>query len=233
MNYFTKKDDKKSAFTVSTKTVIIQFTIFILFVLTILGIAYIPKLRENPKPVELKEQFFQEYGNFYEAFRVMQLKSFLESDLNRTPSFGRKFAGFFKIESTCEDYFDACLWNNLTYKTLDGEIIPAYMGAPNVGQFRTRTGALYMLYGYANEMWVFVDVNGIKKGPNRFGIDTFAFFIDEEGSSLKLMGAQGTPFQIMDLYCNPYTSNKYNGLACPIKATIDQEYFKDTVNILY
>lgn len=233
MNYYTKKPNNNSAFTVSAKTVLKQFLLFIVIVASILLIAYAPKIKDNPNPAELREQFFAEYGKFYEAFRIMEAKNFLVSNLNRTPSFGRKFGGFFELESLCDDFLDSCLWNNITYKTLDGEIIPAYLGAPNLGQFRTRSGALYMLYGYGNEMWIFVDINGIKKLPNRFGLDIFAFYIGEDAMSLKLMGAEGTPFQTMNLYCNPYTSNKYNGLSCPIKATLDKEYFNDMHKILY
>ena len=233
MNYNTNKSDKGSAFTVSGMTVLKQFILFIVIVASILVIAYAPKLKDNPNPTELREQFFAEYGRFYEAYRAMEHRGFLAANLNRTPSFGRKFGGFFDLESLCEDYFDTCLWNNLTYKTLDGEIIPAYLGSPNVGQFRTKSGALYLLYSYGNEMWIFVDVNGIKKLPNRFGFDIFAFYIGDEDLSLKLMGAEGTPFQTMNLYCNPYTSNKYNGMSCPIKAILDKDFFIDMHKILY
>ncbi len=232
MNYYTKKRTE-SAFNGSVKSLIIHFIILVVFSTTILLIYFAPKLKDNPKPNELREQFFIEYGALHESFKAMQAKNFLASNLNRSPSFARKFGGFFKLESICDDYFDSCLWNNLTYKTLDGGIIPSYLGVPNVGQFKTRTGALYLLYSNGSEMWILIDVNGIKKLPNRLGLDTFAFFIDDDESTVKLMGADGTPFKMMDLYCNPYTSNKYNGMSCPIKATLDQDYFDDMIKILY
>ena len=164
----------------------------------------------------------------------MHSRNFDFEQNNKSHHFLKKFAGFFDLESVCESYTEPCLWNNLTYKTLDGEITPAYYGTPNIGQFITKSGALYMLYTYGeNDLWAFVDINGIRKRPNRFGIDVFLFYIPANTGILRYMGASGTPYQSISLYCNPYVSNKFNGFSCPYKAVLDRNYFEEAIALMY
>lgn len=185
-------------------------------------------------PASAKEMFYSEVSNFYTVYKGMMEKDFDFSVYKKNPKFFKKFAGFFNLSSTCSDYTEPCLWNSMTYKTLDGEISPSYFGVPNVGQFITKSGALYMLYAYEdNNLWIFVDVNGIKGKPNRFGVDVFSFYIDSGNPELQYMGAKGTPYKSLNLYCNPYDSNKYNGLACSYKVVLDENYFDDTFKALF
>ena len=186
------------------------------------------------QPEETREKFIEEARIFYSTVDNMRSKNFDLVGFKKDRTFFKKFAGFFDIDGVCDNYTDPCLWNNMTYKTLDGEITPSFYRTPNIGQFRTKTGALYMLYSYdENDLRVFVDINGINKKPNRFGADVFAFYMDSYSGDLKYMGDAGTPYRNMNLYCNPYTSNKFNGFACPYKAILDKEYFNDTFKVIY
>lgn len=232
MSYYTKiKEKKKIEF--SWKKFLIKFaiTLGIIFIASLAII--IPKMSNRLNPEHLQARFMLEYNDLKQAYKAMQKKGFDVILVKVDNNFAKKFAGYFKLESTCDDYSDACLFNNLTYKTLDGKIIPLYYGAPNVGQFRTRSGALYMLYWYGDSLWVFIDINGIAQKPNRFGLDLFAFLINENDRQLRMMGSKGTPFIDMDLYCNPLISNKFNGLSCPFKAVMDQDYFEKTIKDLH
>lgn len=205
-----------------------------LFIFCVVGLGvsfYIEGKRIDPSDLQYK--FIKEYSDLNNAYQMMKKKDFDFEVRDKRHGFARKFAGFFKLESVCEDYSDACLWNNITYKTLDGNIIAVYLGAPNVGQFRTVSGALYMLYSFENDLWIMVDTNGIVKGPNRFGVDLFGYYIRDNNSGLKFMGERTTPYSNLVLYCNPEESNKYNGLSCPYKAFIDKEYFPSTIEKLY
>lgn len=232
MSYYDKKREKVVA-QISLKNILFNLLVFFIMTGVIAFLFSVPKIRDTYNPTELRQQFLAEHTEFVEAFRLMKERNFNFQELNKSHAYAKKFAGFFKLEGLCDDYFEACLFNNLTYRTLDGGIVPSYFGSPNVGQFRTRSGALYLIYKYENDLWIFVDVNGIKKKPNRFGVDIFGFYIDEDGNSLKAMGTAGTPFQSINEYCNPKISNRYNGMSCPIKALIDDDYFVNTIKTLF
>lgn len=69
-----------------------------------------------------------------------------------------------------------------------------------------------------------IDVNGIKKKPNRWGHDLFTFQILENGKLLP-MGATGTLFG--EEYCSPLSTDPTNGIGCTYKALTDDDYFKN------
>lgn len=56
-----------------------------------------------------------------------------------------------------------------------------------------------------------VDLNGAKK-PNVMGIDQFQFRVGKNG--IFPMGMQDDTTRPIEIYCNPSTTNSYNGYAC-------------------
>lgn len=74
-----------------------------------------------------------------------------------------------------------------------------------------------------NGVYLTVDINGLKNGPNKFGYDFFMFQI--VGGVLKPMGAVGTTetFRV----CSETSSSSYNGRGCTVKAVNEKDYFKN------
>jgi hypothetical protein len=72
--------------------------------------------------------------------------------------------------------------------------------------------------GAGNErVWVWFDVNGYDKKPNRVGVDLFAFELTKDGEFLP-MGAKGTLFYGADsTYCSKTSQNDLNGINCTYK----------------
>ena len=75
-------------------------------------------------------------------------------------------------------------------------------------------------------MDVTVDVNGIKKRPNRWGYDLFTFELTNSGKLLP-MGAEGTHYTDMSKYCSATNTGNTNGIACTYKALTDKNYWKN------
>ena len=169
MSYYNKKFEIKDTF--SPGWYLLKVALFFAVAFSIIGIHRFYEYNSRLEPVAARERFMEEARDFHNAVENMHHKHFDFSAYKKSRVFFKKFAGFFNLESLCDNYSDACLWNNLTYRTLDGEILPVYYGTPNVGQFRVKSGALYMLYTYGeNDLWIFVDGNGINRQPNRFGL---------------------------------------------------------------
>ena len=84
-------------------------------------------------------------------------------------------------------------------------------------------------YSDGSHCWIHVDINGVKNGPNRFGVDVFTFqFID---GKLLAMGDEGTVYSDLGKYCNLKVSNNFNGLACAHYAKADADWFKKAVKL--
>ena len=220
--------------TFSAKAYLFKCFLFFAVVFAVIGWNKYSDFKARLNPEETRNRFFEEAQALGTAVSDMHQRGFDLVGYKKNRQFFKRFAGFFDLEGVCDNYSDPCLWNNMTYKTLDGEITPSYYNTPNVGQFRTKSGALYMLYSYEdNDLRIFVDINGIKQKPNRFGMDVFAFYVDTYSGALRYMGEDGTPYKELNLYCNPYVSNKYNGISCPYKAVLDKDYFIDTFKVVY
>lgn len=73
-----------------------------------------------------------------------------------------------------------------------------------------------------SRVYISVDVNGYKKGPNIWGHDLFTFQLMDNGKLLP-MGAPGTTWTNM---CSRTSSERYNGIGCTSKALSDPSYFK-------
>ena len=73
-----------------------------------------------------------------------------------------------------------------------------------------------------SRVYISVDVNGYKKGPNIWGHDLFTFQLMDNGKLLP-MGAPGTAWTNM---CSKTSTERYNGIGCTSKALSDPNYFK-------
>ena len=92
------------------------------------------------------------------------------------------------------------------------------------GQFLLRNGMTIYIENEAS-IYLSLDVNGMYKGPNRWGHDLFTFQVMDSGKLLP-MGADGTNYNEDD-FCSVTSSSKYNGIACTNKALTEQNYWKN------
>ena len=113
--------------------------------------------------------------------------------------------------------------NYETY-TRDRNIKSAFL---DDGQFIFSDGMFVMIENVGDQnLFISVDVNGIKKRPNAWGHDLFTFQVTDDGRLLP-MGAIGTRYTDMNTYCSPTSSDDQNGIACTEKALCDSKYFKN------
>ena len=97
------------------------------------------------------------------------------------------------------------------------------------GEFILPDGmAIYIENYNSKNLMLSIDVNGVKKRPNRWGHDLFTFSIDNETGKLIPNGIDGAYIEeaSRDSYCSLTASHKDNGLSCSYYALTDPNYFK-------
>ena len=215
----------------------------VLITLGIIGIVAaitIPNLMTNNKAKKLRSQFLKSYSVISQSIKLMQ-----NDDISLDPSTYSNQNSFY---STYKKYFNVAIACGVTsihegkgssplcysrgdteYKALDGKSTPPYNRFDD-GQFILQDGMLIMLdnpYNNASNvnLWVSVDINGKRNGPNRLGVDVFTFVMGDNEALLP-MGANGTPITNLENYCNPKYVNTQSGIACAQKAMSDSDYFK-------
>ena len=93
------------------------------------------------------------------------------------------------------------------------------------GQFLLRNGMTIYVENEGS-IYLSLDVNGMYKGPNRWGHDLFTFQIMNNGKLLP-MGADGTAYKDASKFCSATSSSKYNGIGCTNKALTEDDYWKN------
>ena len=138
-------------------------------------------------------------------------------------------------DSQADSNYDKCVQNGeyseegkYTYKTYSGE--KAEERCLDDGQLVLTDGSILMFENPLRSTRVFVsiDVNGFKKGPNQWGVDLFTFQLMEDGKLLP-MGQAGTYYEFTDgssLLCDKTSGNKLNGIACTARALYDKDFWK-------
>lgn len=118
-------------------------------------------------------------------------------------------------------------YNYRNYKSFHGGTIG--YSVLDDGSFITLDGILYMFEnaggGNRHTTYITIDVNGMKKPPNKWGYDLFTFQLTNEGKLLP-MGAEGTHYTDMATYCSVNSTSSFNGIACAQKAFTETDYFK-------
>ena len=221
---------KKCAFTLAE----------VLITLGIIGVVAaitLPNLMAAYKARVLRSQFMKSYSLVQQAYKMMQAdeESTSPDDYNRTfkDTYKRYFTG---ITNCTYSTNSPCLNRAISpYKTLDGTI-KVNTNWIDDGQFALKDGTLLMFENPSFStntirIWIFVDINGISRRPNRLGYDLFTFQLTDEG--LKAMGDDGTDY-IGDAYCatTGWSGGAYNGMSCTNKAKNDPDYFKKVVKAI-
>lgn len=215
----------------------------VLITLGIIGVVAaitIPNLMTNNKAKKLRSQFLKSYSVISQSIKLMQNDdiSLDPSTYSNQNSFYNTYKKYFNVAIACgvtsipegKGSSPLCYSRGDTeYKALDGKSTPPYNRFDD-GQFILQDGMLIMLdnpYNNASNvnLWVSVDINGKRNGPNRLGVDVFTFVMGDNEALLP-MGANGTPITNLENYCNPKYVNTQSGMACAQKAMSDSDYFK-------
>ena len=195
--------------------------------------ATLPSLINNTQNRELQSALNKGYSEISQALEFMKTDIGVEIvPQDYAPrTFVNSYKNYFKnIRSASISFQDNDTETN-DYNTM--KEYQTYNKAKNVfynmfddGQFILPDGALVMINNEGYSMlYISIDVNGEGKGPNVWGRDLFTFEITSEGKLLP-MGADGTSYTDMSIYCSKSSNDKLNGIACAAKALSDPAYFK-------
>lgn len=117
------------------------------------------------------------------------------------------------------------------YKTYNGKN-GVDLNQMDDGQFITNDGLMILIQNNADPsnfdpqykaLYITVDVNGLKKGPNRWGKDLLTFQLMHDGKLLP-MGVEGTDFT-GESYCSGNSTSSLNGIACAAKVFNDKNFY--------
>lgn len=138
-------------------------------------------------------------------------------------------SGFYEVSLPC--YYTR--GENGAYKNLTGttNMVNTWL---DDGQIAMSDGTLLMFENVAisdtSPIYIFVDLNGYGKLPNRLGMDLFAFQL--VGDDILPVGSTGTNFPNVDAACSKTGGSGTNGMSCTKKALSDPNYFRDIITNL-
>ena len=193
----------------------------VLITLVIIGVIAamtIPTMINNLQRNELRSQFKKAVSVTTQAVQKMKanygdvLYTQGTQELETYYDFVNKFKSNFSV--ACEENcVDLDKYKSLNKTSAVSEIYNYFKNC-----FTAQDGMIFCFNrgGATHDMYVFVDVNGLKK-PNTFGYDTFGFDINLDNQIL-------VPSVFWK--CNS-SSEPMNGLGCTKKAISDTNYFKN------
>ena len=205
----------------------------VLITLGIIGVVAaltLPVLMSNARNKQFESALKKEYSVLLQALEMYKQENgapLLKSDCTyKQQCFKNNIKPYLKILSDCGP--DLCYKNySFKYETYSGR--NAGIDFFDDGQLVLSDGSALFFENpgrtdLAVLLYVTVDVNGFKRLPNKWGVDTFTFQLMDDGRLLP-MGADGTDYG-EDAYCSKTSTNNKNGIACTNKALKDPNYFK-------
>ena len=215
---------KQSAFTLAE----------VLITLGIIGVVAamtIPTLMTNIKAQKMRTAFLKQYSVIQQVFKQMESDDIsLDPSTYAASTFYKTFANYLTGATLCSARSDNELCYHLGSNVYKG-ILRYYLDDGNIVM---KDGTLLMFENTVKtthtNVFITVDLNGIKNPPNALGFDTFTF--EFKDGVLRTMGDKDTQYQ-GDEYCdldkvlnetNTYEVN--HGIACAQKAKEDSDYFK-------
>ena len=236
--YFKDLAAKKSAFTLAE----------VLITLGIIGVVAaltLPTLIQNNQKKQFQVGLQKGYSVLLQALDAYKNDTGMTLTLKdcygeTTGIFKNLIKPYLKVLVDCGDSqadsnYDKCVQNGeyseegkYTYKTYSGK--KAEERYFDDGQLVLTDGSILMFENplHSTRVFVSIDVNGFKKGPNQWGVDLFTFQLMEDGKLLP-MGMAGTYYEFTDgsnLLCDKTSGNKLNGIACTSHALYDKDFWK-------
>ncbi len=194
----------------------------VLITLAIIGVVAaltIPSVVKNYRATQFESQFKKAYSSATQATLRMQVQEggTVYDYEDNVSEFRNKFMSYFSVINDCKTTcFDSTL-----YKTYNKNLAATRFFARS---FITKDGMYYNFYkGGSQNIYITVDINGFKKGPNLWGHDVFTFYVPPN-QMLKPCG-YNEPFS--GARCDKTNTGEYNGVGCAQYALSDKNYFKD------
>ena len=206
----------------------------ILITLGIIGVVAamtIPTLMTNIKAQKMRTAFLKQYSVIQQVFKQMESDDIsLDPSTYAASTFYKTFANYLTGATLCSARSDNELCYHFGSNVYKG-ILRNYLDDGNIVM---KDGTLLMFENTVKtthtNVFITVDLNGIKNPPNALGFDTFTF--EFKDGVLRTMGDKDTQYQ-GDAYCNldkvlneTNTYFAYHGIACAQKAKEDSDYFK-------
>lgn len=201
----------------------------VLITLGIIGVVAamtLPTLINDKQNKELEAGFKKAYSILQAAFNKMGYDEGQIINSENYPSW--KFVDKFKtyFQDTCENNTNCNITINYgDYKSYNnGHMELSWL---DDGKIMLPDGMLIMIENpavNAGRLYIYVDVNGLKKRPNRWGYDLFTFQVTNDGKLLP-GGAKGTDMEAEE-FCSISKTSLYNGFGCAYRAIAESDYFK-------
>ena len=206
----------------------------VLITLGIIGVVAamtIPTLMTNIKAQKMRTAFLKQYSVIQQVFKQMESDDIsLDPSTYAASTFYKTFANYLTGATLCTSSSDNELCYHRDSNVYKG-ILRNYLDDGNIVM---KDGTLLMFENTRKtvhtNVFITVDLNGIKNPPNALGFDTFTF--EFKDGVLRTMGDKDTQYQ-GDAYCNldkvlneTNTYFAYHGIACAQKAKEDSDYFK-------
>ena len=196
----------------------------VLITLVIIGVIAamtIPTLMNKTNNSELKAGFNKALSVSSQVIQKMKQQYgdiIYDYDNEDVATFKNKFKNYLTVscDTNCTNSANYVNHANVSNDTHTGWFI-------NKNQsFITQDGmAFYFMKGNpSKQMFISIDVNGPQKGPNRWGYDTFTFYIPFDNQILKPCSST-EPYGSCD-----NSSGSFNGLGCSAKAIAEKDYFE-------
>jgi len=196
----------------------------VLVTLVIIGVVAaltIPAAINRIQREELRSQFKKAVSTTFQVIQKMKADYgdivYISANDSVT-DFRNRFMSYFSVvcKSNCVD-----LSKYKNYINKNDENI-GYIGT---NAFISSDGSSFAFHkGSSGNIYVTIDVNGPQKKPNRWGYDTFTFYIPANSTTHVLQPCGiGKP---SDMKCNA-TATSHNGAGCAEKAISDPNYFKN------
>lgn len=212
----------------------------VLITLGIIGVVAaltLPAVINNTEKKECQEGLKKAYSSLQQALLMYQKDTgevpTKSSFSNETGAFKKAIYPYFNGAIDCGKGTESssCVYNGTSnggikiYKNYNNtnDIQSAYF---DDGQFISSDGMMYFFenLGTGGNIYVSVDVNGLKKRPNQWGHDLFTFELTDNGKLLP-MGAEGTYYNAEN-YCSKKATSSLNGIACTNRALYDPSFWK-------
>lgn len=198
----------------------------------------IPSLKKSTQQRETEAGMKKAYSSIAQAIDKMSANGeMITPSFYKAQTFSAVFSKYFNLAKDCGlngcagfSSSDEGSYNVLDYKTYNFSRT-VYGNKFDDGQLITADGMFYLIENPGGNdtttlglIFVSVDVNGIKKGPDAWGRDLFTFQLMNDGNVLP-MGSEGTHYKDLNTYCSNTSTNPMNGIACANKAFVDKDFW--------
>lgn len=212
-------------------------TLITLGIIGVVAAITIPGLMTAHKAHRMHAQFLKSYSTVQQVFKQMEA-----DDVSTDPSTYKRNT----TEGTFYNTFKRYIAGATDCGTFTTKALPCYNVSDTKKGYKSLTGNTFIDKQFFDDgqlalqdgtllifeqpsvsnpyIWVMVDINGFKEGPNRMGYDLFVFqLLDEE---LRTMGDPKTMYNDLKQYCNINSNRHFSGIACAQRAKSEADYFK-------